>query len=99
MVYSLKNQIRSEVHHVEHIDDDTTTPSLLETFRQVNTHPQPPSPGDPGVPHCNIVFNGELSIKTSYDMLRTRNNTEDKLNPIFEKVWKWKGRARIRATL
>jgi len=99
MVDDLQNQINSKVCRVEHTDDGTTTHSLVETCREVNTHPQPPSPSDPSVPHWNLVFNEELSIKTSYDLLRTRNNRKDKLNLIFEKVWKWKGRDRIRATL
>jgi len=46
-----------------------------------------------------LITNREFSIKTTYYMLSTRNNTKNNLNPIFEKVWKWKEPVGIRATL
>ena len=60
---------------------------------------QPPSLGGSDVPYWNIAPNGEFSIKTPYDMLSNAINTEDNVNPLFDKVWKWQGPARIRATL
>lgn len=33
MATSAQNQIRSEVHRIEHRDDDTASPSMVETPR------------------------------------------------------------------
>jgi len=50
------------------------------------------------ISHWNITSTGKFSIKNAYEMLSTRNSDEDSRD-LFDKVWKWKGRAKIRITL
>lgn len=59
---------------------------------------QSPSPDTSDVPHQNQASNGEFFIKTTYEMLSNRINSEDSLNS-FGKNWKCKGPTRIRYTL
>jgi len=46
---------------------------------------RPPCNGDHDVPHWNLPSNSELSIKTTYDMLSTRNNRELLCGKLFMK--------------
>lgn len=58
---------------------------------------QPPLPGMTDFPSWNAASDGQFSLNSAYSLLSSQNDIAT--NPLFKKVWKWKGPARVRAKI
>ncbi|GAU36816.1 hypothetical protein TSUD_219190 [Trifolium subterraneum] len=60
---------------------------------------KPPSQGAPDFPCWKLSVDGYFSLKTAYEFMENQHQEDLYINPIFEKVWHWKGPNRIKAFL